>query len=62
MGSMSPKTNPPRVALYFSYKHFHSVVLMALVAADYKFLTVDFGVPGEGSDGRIFANMELRVL
>ena len=52
---------PPKGgSMYFNYKHFHSLVLMALVDADYKFMTVDVGAPGAGSDGGVFANMELR--
>ena len=52
---------PPRGgSVFYNYKHFYSIVLMALVDADYKFMTVDVGAPGAGSDGGVFANMELR--
>lgn len=41
---------------YFSYKKTFSIVLLALVDADYKFLIVDIGGLGKNSDGNIFAN------
>ncbi|TGZ46120.1 putative nuclease HARBI1, partial [Temnothorax longispinosus] len=34
---------------YYNYKGFHSVVLMALVSATYKFLIVDIGAQGRHS-------------
>ena len=39
---------PPKgSSLYYNYKGFHSIVLMALVDADYKFIY------GSGSDGEV---------
>lgn len=39
---------------YFCYLHKFSIVLMAIVDADYKFMCVDIGAYGKNSDGGIF--------
>ena len=47
-------------SLYHNYKGFFSVVLLALVDSDYKFLWIGVGHPGSMSDAQIFNNSELR--
>ena len=52
---------PPRGGShYYNYKGFHSLVLMGLVDADYKFLWANVGTPGSNSDAAIFKLSTLR--
>lgn len=42
-------------SLYYNYKHFFSIVLFALVDAQYRFVAVDVGAYGSDGDANIFA-------
>ena len=46
--------------MYFNYKYFFSVVLLALVDANYRFLYVDVGASGRCGDAGIFADSSLK--
>ena len=46
---------------FYNYKNFFSIVLFAIVDADYKFLYVDVGKNGRISDGGIFANTPIYI-
>ena len=51
---------PDSGSLYYNYKGFYSVVMLALVDADYNFLWVDVGSNGSSSDAQIFNDSELK--
>jgi len=48
-------------SLYYNYKGYHSVVLMALVDADYQFIWVNIGSQGGCSDAQIWNQSDLKL-
>ena len=53
------KCPPNSGSLYYNYKGFYSVVPMAFVDADYKFIWADIGGMGSASDAQIYNASEL---
>lgn len=51
---------PNSGSLYYNYKGFYSIVLLALVDADYKFIWADIGGLGSASDAQIYNESELK--
>lgn len=45
---------PDSGSLYYNYKNFYSIVMMAVVNQDYEFIQVDVGAEGRCSDGGIW--------
>ncbi|XP_041373483.1 putative nuclease HARBI1 [Gigantopelta aegis] len=56
------KAPPKSGSVYYNYKGFYSIVLMALVDTDYKFLWADVGSPGASSDAQIYNESELKEM
>ena len=53
-------TCPPHAgSMYYTYKGFHSVVLLAFVDFNYKFLIAEVGCQGRISDGGVYRNSQM---
>lgn len=44
---------------YFNFKRFHSIILMAVADANYKFLSIDVGSKGSEGDANVFSRIQL---
>lgn len=45
---------------FFNYKHFFSVILLALVDANYRFIYLDIGAAGRAGDSGVFGESTLK--
>ena len=52
----APMNSGPK---YYNYKHYFSIVLFALVDADYNFLYINVGCQGRISDSGVLKNCKL---
>ena len=46
-------------SVYHNYKQFYSIVLLAVVDANYKFILVDVGSNGRACDAGVYAKSEI---
>jgi len=46
-------------SLRYKYKHFFSILLLALVYKNYCFITVDVGAVGKSGDSHVFKNSNI---
>ena len=65
MGSIDGKhirvKKPPHSFLdYKNYKKYYSILLFAMVDADFRFMYVDIGTPGKAGDAGIFRDSDLK--
>ena len=65
IGAMDGKrflvTKPPNSGSeYYDYKTNHSIIMLALVDSDYKFMYVDVGAQGRASDASVWDQCNLR--
>ena len=49
----------PRLADYYNWKGFHSIILQTAANHEYRFWNINVGWPGRVHDARVFTNSEL---
>lgn len=53
------KIPPGSGSEYFNYKRYHSIILMAVADANYRFISIDVGARGSEGDANVFSRSEL---
>lgn len=51
---------PNSGSVFYNYNHFYSIILLAVVDADYKIAYYDIGAEGKASDGGVWSKCSLR--
>lgn len=51
---------PSTGSLFYNYKHYYSVIMMAVSDAQYRFIYMDVGAEGKASDGGVWARTKLQ--
>ena len=59
MGNIRIKMPAGSGSLFYNCRHFFSILLLALVDANYCFIAVDVGVVGKSSDSNVFKNKNI---
>ncbi len=60
-GKHVPITQPPKSgSMYWNYKKFFSIVMLAVADANYKFIFLDIGREGSAGDTQIFNHCDLK--
>ena len=60
MENMLPFNNHQTQDQFFNYKHYFSIIVLAMVDANYKFIDVDVGAAGRAGDAGVFADSALK--
>ncbi|CAJ0606313.1 unnamed protein product [Cylicocyclus nassatus] len=47
-------------SMYWNYKHYHSIILLAICDCDYRFMAYDVGAPGRRGDAGVFRNSAIK--
>ncbi|VDK82942.1 unnamed protein product [Cylicostephanus goldi] len=47
-------------SMYWNYKQFYSIILLALCDADYRILAYDIGAPGRAGDAAVFRDSSMK--
>lgn len=54
-------TRPPSTGtLFYNYKHYYSLVMLAVADHQYRFIYMDVGAEGKSSDGGVWARTQLQ--
>ncbi|VDK65217.1 unnamed protein product [Cylicostephanus goldi] len=52
---------PHSGSLFWNYKNFYSIILLAMTDADYRVLAYDIGAPGHAGDAGVYRSSPIKV-